>query len=55
MPSVGFERAIPANKWPQVRALDGAATGIGLPGFTLDGNFKRFETIIWHVPSSVVQ
>jgi hypothetical protein len=28
MPSVGFEPATPATKWPQTYALDRAATGI---------------------------
>jgi hypothetical protein len=29
MPSVGFERAIPASEWPQTHALDRETTGIG--------------------------
>ena len=30
MPLAGFEPAIPTVKWPQIYALDGTATGIGL-------------------------
>jgi len=55
MPSAGFELAIPANERPQAHTLDGAATGIGLPDFILDSNFKKAETSIWHVPSYVLQ
>jgi hypothetical protein len=29
MPPASFEPAIPASEWPQTRALDGAATGMG--------------------------
>ena len=28
--AAGFEPALPASEWPQIHALDGAATGIGL-------------------------
>jgi hypothetical protein len=30
MPPVGFEPKIPVSAWPQLYALDVAATGIGL-------------------------
>ena len=30
MPSAGFEPAIPASERPQTRALDRAATGVGV-------------------------
>ena len=30
MPSAGFEPVIPASEFPQIHALDSAATGIGL-------------------------
>jgi hypothetical protein len=32
MPRAGFEPEIPATKWPQIYALDRAATGIGQLG-----------------------
>ena len=31
MPPAGFQPTIPASEWPQTHALDGAATGTGVP------------------------
>jgi len=50
MPPEEFERAIPADERPQTHALDRAATGVGLPNFISDSNFKKAKASIWHVP-----
>jgi len=37
MPQAGFEPAIPESEWPQVYALERAATGIGI--FQIYGSY----------------
>jgi hypothetical protein len=50
MPPVGFEPTIPASAGPQIYALDGAATGIGLKGYTEGYEATWIGVVInlWH-------
>ena len=55
MPPVGFEPTIPASEWPQTRALDRAATGIGhnsdyrlqIPVIQLRNSQPDVENPVW--------